>query len=78
MPYKDPAKKREWDDIHRPNRKFERLGVLHDKRNSTRIEILAREAYNETEEGLRKHAACDSDSSWEFSTLNAKTRLKLR
>jgi hypothetical protein len=78
MPYADPAKKREWDETHRPDRKFERLRKLHEERNFARVELLAREAYNETEDGQRKLAAYDSETSYDLSLPANKTRLKLR
>jgi hypothetical protein len=52
VPYKDPAKKREWERIHRPDK----LIALLRKKDAERLEEATRLAYEESEEDQRKHA----------------------
>ena len=73
MPYADPARKREWEQTHRPDRFIE----LNRKKDAKRLDRLTRMAYEESEASQRAIAAFDDQTSWDVSLAAQRRRARL-
>jgi hypothetical protein len=77
MPYKDPAAKKNWDEI-RPDRRM-RANLYFQGKEARRLKRLTEEALSEAgdESYQRRHAAFDNELSYDMSLAAQKKRLKL-